>query len=238
MDMMEKNIRKFSNKEWERILNGEELFTPPSYNRGCYSYSDEYRNFLDELMRRVNNRVDISKVAHLKEMMRDILHYYKIKEEYLEKYKDFLDWEQVIKHQILSNKFIEKYKNNWSWCDICSNQNLSEQFIKKYFKNLDEFCWAEISSRKGNHLSEKFMREFIDYLQLDFVGECYPISKEFLREFGDRICFGNWYHNMRKHETMTQEETCEFMCGYYDKNQMGLKISEVAQGINYEYSPY
>ena len=73
---------------------------------------------------------------------------------------------------------------------------------------------------------------------MGFVGECQKVNKNLLREFADKICFGNWYHSDRKHEAMTQEETHEFMCGYYDKNQMGLTVAEVAQGLNYDYSPY
>lgn len=237
-----KNIKKFSNKDWERILAGEDLLSLSTNFRKChsynYDYNDKYYDFLFELVKKAISGIDISKVAYLKEMMKDLISHYPVGEKFLKKYTDFLNWRQVAQYQNLSEEFIEEYKDKWQWYEICSNQILSEKFIRKHFDDFDETCWSEIAGKKENNLTESFIREFSCVLNMDFVGECQKMSKNFLREFADKICFGNWYHNDRKHETMTQEETCEFMCGYYDKNQMGLTVAEVAQGLNYDYNPY
>lgn len=229
---------KYSRDEWKRILNGEELFTPIPYNRNNYHYNRAYSNFVDGLMKNVDDGRDISKVVGLKDIMKDIVYYFRVKEDFLEKYHEFLDWKLVAQFQIISCDFIEKYKDKWDWYYICSNQNLKEWIIRRHINDFNDSCWTELSTRKGNHFSDNFIREFSDFLQMDFIGECHPINKNMLREFGGTIHYGNWYHNMRKHEVMTQEETLEFTAGYYDKNQMGLTIAEVSQGVNYDYSPY
>lgn len=228
-------MKRFSDEDWKRILAGDDFL---ALNYHAYLYNDEYNNFIHQLMEKVDAGYDISKVKNLKEIMKDIIYYMRLDEIFLEKYEKFLDWNMVSKYQILSEEFIEKYEDKWDWNKICSYQTLSEKFIRKHFNDFNESCWAEIASRRKNNLSEEFIREFSDLLQMDFIGECQAISKNFLREFADKISYGNWDHNMRKHETMTQEETLEFTAGYYDKNQIGLTVAEVAQGINYDYSPY
>lgn len=85
-------------------------------------------------------------------------------EKFLKDFKNFLDWDIVTKHSILSENFI---KNNQGvlkkhWDNISFYQKLSEKFI---IKNKNLVHWKYISS--GQKLSDDFMEKYIEELDVE-----------------------------------------------------------------------
>ena len=55
-----------------------------------------------------------------------------LSEQFIEKYKDKVNWYDISRYQKLPEPFIEKHKDKVDWCEISWCQQLSEQFIEKY----------------------------------------------------------------------------------------------------------
>jgi hypothetical protein len=54
-------------------------------------------------------------------------------------------WTAIVKTQALTEQFIEKYCQELEWNNICVHQNLSDQFIKKHEANIN---WSIISKKR------------------------------------------------------------------------------------------
>lgn len=72
--------------------------------------------------------------------------------DFLEKHKNYIKWDLVSKHMILSEKYIDKYRDLLNWDDISRFQDLSEQFI---LNNKNLVNWENIY--KYQQLSEEFI---------------------------------------------------------------------------------
>jgi hypothetical protein len=80
---------------------------------------------------------------------------YKLSENFIIKYFDYLREYDIVNYQHLSEEFIEKYSCELGWELISTYQNLSEEFIEKYSDKVD---WVFISYYQD--LSEEFLIEF------------------------------------------------------------------------------
>jgi len=91
-----------------------------------------------------------------------IIEYGKLGEEFIEKYKDEVDWFYVSKNEVLSNEFIEKYKDKLDLNSVVQKSNMSEELI---LKNIDKIALniksnilpKYLFSKKG--LSEEFIKK-------------------------------------------------------------------------------
>lgn len=81
--------------------------------------------------------------------------YYRLSEEFIEKYFTYLDWRYISTYQKLSEELIEKYSDRVDWQWISCYQKLSEEFIEKHS---DKVEWRYIS--KHQKLSHRFMIKF------------------------------------------------------------------------------
>ena len=109
----------------------------------------------------------------------------KLKEEFIEKYKDQLDWDCISIHRKLSEEFIEKYKDRVNWRFISLHQKLSEEFIEKYKDRVD---WYRISSNQK--LSKEFIEKYKDGVDWDCISLHQKLSEEFIEKYKDRV---DWY---------------------------------------------
>ena len=73
-------------------------------------------------------------------------------------------WANISSYNNLSEEFIEEFKENLNWKIICEEQKLSESFIKKH---RDKVIWDEIGWHQN--LSEEFILEFKGRLCLSDV---------------------------------------------------------------------
>jgi len=106
-------------------------------------------------------------------------------QEFIQEFKDEVNWINISKYQVLSESFIREFKDEVNWYYISKYQVLSESFIREF---KDEVNWNRISQYQL--LSESFIREFKDKVQWDEISIYQVLSEPFIREFKDKV---DWY---------------------------------------------
>ena len=98
---------------------------------------------------------------------------FQLKEYIIEGIKNSIRWDLVSKNEelIKHSNFIEKYKNKLDWLYISQYQALSESFIEKYKNKVD---WEYIS--KFQTLSYSFIIKYKDYLDWKIIKKKYNIT--------------------------------------------------------------
>jgi len=91
----------------------------------------------------------------------------RLSEEFIEKYKNKLNWEKICMYQKLSENFINKHRLYVYWKNISMCQKLSEQFIINNSKYVD---WTNIAiyQNVSSNLLEKFSHK-INYNLLEWM---------------------------------------------------------------------
>ena len=102
----------------------------------------------------------------------DTISILKLSENFINKYFDKLNYNNLCQYQSLSEDFIEKNIKFINWNLISKHQYLSESFLNKY----KEFIvWNEFSAKHS--LSEQFLRKKINILNWDLVLKSIFITK-------------------------------------------------------------
>lgn len=112
-----------------------------------------------------------------------------LSEEFIEKYKEYLDWHSISSRQILSEDFIEKYKDYVDWELVSCFQHLSEDFIEKH---IDLLTFEFISHHQK--LSEDFMERNSEYIDWPCISMTQRLSEDFIERHLEKI---NWYNICR-----------------------------------------
>lgn len=127
-------------------------------------------------------------------------------DQFIEEYKDEIDWAKLLKKIMLTEEQIEKYSNYIIWKNVFLYQPVSEEFIEKYIDKLENFDW--ICAHRT--LSIKFAKKYEDKIHWNFVTQN-TLSDEFLREFSYKI---NWQTYTIQH---CYDWTEDFMREFADK---------------------
>ena len=109
----------------------------------------------------------------------------KLSEEFIDKYKDKVDWFWVSKYQTLSEKFIEKHSDKIDWFWVSKYQTLSEGFIEKYKDKID---WFYISQYQK--LSEEFIEKYCDKVDWDYISKYQKLSEKFIEKYSNKVYWG------------------------------------------------
>lgn len=80
-----------------------------------------------------------------------------VTEEFIEKYMDVIDFDQLCHNPHVSEQFFEKYIDKVNWYHLSQNPNISEQFFDKYKIYTEEYV------KLNNNLSPAFFQRCIDY---------------------------------------------------------------------------
>jgi hypothetical protein len=112
--------------------------------------------------------------------------YYNLSEEFMEHFKDNLNWHAISIKQKLSENFIEKFKDMVDWECICTYQYLSEKFITKFKRKVS---WYEIS--RYQKLSEAFIAKFRNKVAWNILCRNQKLSEKFIKRFRYRVCWDN-----------------------------------------------
>ena len=111
-----------------------------------------------------------------------LLTYQRVNEALLEKYIQYIDWTAATAHQQLSEKFMDKYTDEITkhlcWCIISTHQKLSEEFIKKHKNSLDWFLIC-----KHQHLSEDFISKHTGKVNWNNVSRYQTLSEGFIKKY-------------------------------------------------------
>ncbi len=110
-------------------------------------------------------------------------------EAFIERFADRVHWVKISIYQKLPERFIRKFRNSVEWDAICIHQQLSEAFMVEF---KDSINW-ELASRYQN-MSEEFIRKYHEYVQWPILLQYKTLSEDLMQEFDnydgfDRIPF-------------------------------------------------
>ena len=105
-----------------------------------------------------------------------------LSEKFMEKHFDKLNSKLISEYQVLSESFIERHKNDLDWNNISKYQALSESFIERYSFKLDWFYIA-----KYQKLSEQFIERNLRFLDFFDVLTYQKLSESFIEKHLDLI---------------------------------------------------
>ena len=97
--------------------------------------------------------------------LEDITDFSKVGYEFIEKYKDNLDWYHILRTKLFTEDKIKEYKNYINWDSVCLYQELSEDFIE-YLIDINKIDWFKISC--GQILSENQILKYKYRLNLQY----------------------------------------------------------------------
>ena len=100
-----------------------------------------------------------------------------ISDDYIRKYKDKIDWNEISESENIREDFIIKFQDKVNWEFISKSQTLSESFIRIY---KDKCYWQIISMYQT--LSEKFIKEFAYHVCWPMIFQCQILSEDFIKE--------------------------------------------------------
>lgn len=129
----------------------------------------------------------------------------KLSEDFIEKYKDKLNWREVLQANEFSEDFIRRYLKYMDGGLLVATQHLSEEFLWEFRDFIDwEYLWQDVSNdflRKATNyihwnsyiwrkrLTEELLREFRDYLDWTVISHTQTLSEPFIKENWDKINF-------------------------------------------------
>lgn len=136
-----------------------------------------------------------------------------LSEEFIDKYKDDLDWSFVLQKSQLSSDFLEKHLEYIDWNQIHKQKHLSEYFIESYYipkkgikstlvyfklsesfirkllttvdvLKIRDFMWLVIKYQK---VSEEFIEKYLHFIDIEELVKHQKLSETFLNEIWDKI---------------------------------------------------
>src|SRR5574344_622763 len=110
-----------------------------------------------------------------------------LSEEFIAAFKNELDWNCIsnCQSEILSEDFIDKYKKYLNYSYVCSKKQLSEDFIRNHSEDID---WHTISIYQN--LSKDFIKEFKDKIDFYYLfRDNKYLTKDAAIEFSDNFYF-------------------------------------------------
>ena len=106
----------------------------------------------------------------------------KIMDKYNYQSIDEINWNNIVRREILSEKFMETYSNKLDLYLICFRQKLSEKFIEIHFNKLYLNYICEYQK-----LSEKFMNKYFDKLDINKICLYQKLSEKFIEKYFNKF---------------------------------------------------
>jgi hypothetical protein len=109
-------------------------------------------------------------------------------EEILEMVKSS-NWENVIRYNEVPESIVRKYINKMNWIVAAEYVNIPEDLIDQHKHMFIDQTWSAICSGK-TRLSEKFMRENIEFMDMEAISSFQKLSESFIEDFKEEL---DWY---------------------------------------------
>ncbi len=133
----------------------------------------------------------------------------KLPESFILKFRDRVNWEDILRYQNLSVDFIEEHIINnqyvqmdkeciWRFIIMC--QNLNEKFLRKYENKIDKFSLWHAVFLNQIGLSESFLNDFIHRSFL-FASEVKDLPINIIEKFKNKL---NW-DRISKYHVLSDE---------------------------------
>ncbi|ALN97802.1 tryptophan repeat gene family protein [Bacillus phage vB_BpuM-BpSp] len=97
----------------------------------------------------------------------DEIVFFKLSEEFIEKYADNFNWSMILKYQRVSEEFVDRNKDRikrTGWRYFSMKEFLTEDFIRRNFSNLDKHAISICQK-----LSEKFIIDHYEFLDFEYL---------------------------------------------------------------------
>lgn len=138
-------------------------------------------------------------------------------EEFIDEFKDKIDWDQLSIFHIFSEKQLIKYKDKVDWYVAITVQKINENVIRECLIDLDVSYKRSVfqSIFEFNKLSEAFIEELInlnykeDFVDWYYISRYQTLSENFIRKYKDKV---NW-----KYILLNQKLSEEFKNEFKDK---------------------
>ena len=121
---------------------------------------------------------------------------FKLSEEFIEKYQDKVNWNNVSQFQSLSEKFMEKHFDKLNSKLISEYQVLSESFIEQHKNDLD---WNNISVNQI--LSEPFMEKNHYLVNFYYISKFQALSESFIERYSFKL---DWFY-IAKYQKLSEQ---------------------------------
>lgn len=138
-------------------------------------------------------------------------------EEFIDEFKNKIDWEQLSILCIFSEKQLIKYKDKVDWYIAVGIQKINETIIRECLIDLNDSCKRSIfqSMFEFNKLSEAFLEELInidpneDFVDWYYISRYQTLSEDFIRKYKDKVYW--------KYILLNQKISEEFKNEFKDK---------------------
>lgn len=112
----------------------------------------------------------------------DNLAYQELSEDFLNQYKDVINWTAVSMRESLSEDLIRKFQDYIDWKFLSMLHPLSVEFIREF---KDKLNWECLTMYR--EMDEEFIREFSEYVDWYILSTYTPLSEDLIREFKDKV---------------------------------------------------
>ena len=121
---------------------------------------------------------------------------FKLSEEFIEKYQDKVNWDNISQFQSLSEEFMEKHFDKLNSKLISEYQVLPESFIERHKNGLD---WDNISINQI--LSEPFMEKNHYLVNFYYISKFQVLSESFIERYWFKL---DWFY-IAKHQKLSEQ---------------------------------
>jgi hypothetical protein len=132
-------------------------------------------------------------------------------EQFLEKYKDKIDWYRYLAYHKVTEEFIEKYTSRWphllKWSYVIKTQKLTEEFLEKHSSKFNNDDWVNLWVHQS--VSPEFIQRHIDTAHWGCISECQQLPEWFIDKYADKV---NW-----NSISISQKLSPEFITEHIDK---------------------
>jgi len=192
-------------------------------------------------------KLDIKKIIKIQLLTEDLLVYivenYKISERdwinismnhifslnFIEKYKNFIDFGLLSMNVNITEEIIEKYKDKLDWEKISSSRNITEKFIEKH---KDKLNWKILSCKPG--LSEEFIEKHQGELDIESMVYYQKFSEEFIDKHSNDLGMQDILENQTLSEEFIDKHKSKFSNKDWELVIMYQKLSEEFIEDNYD----
>jgi len=134
-----------------------------------------------------------------------------LSEQFIDKYKDKIDWYRYLAYHKVTEEFIEKYVSQWpnlfKWSYVIKTQKLTEEFLEKHSSEFDGYDWNNLWVCQS--VSLEFIQKHMDMVNWKRISEYQKLPEWFIEKYSDEV---DWHAI-----SISQKLSPEFITRHIDK---------------------
>jgi hypothetical protein len=155
-----------------------------------------YQTLSDDIIRKLYNIIDWNVLLSYQQLPIDILYdivktktingsnwhkiwsKQKITYDFILENEAFIEWHALSSNkEAISFELVRQFHNKLIWQEL-TKHGIHESLIAQFIHKMDFFCWINVS--QFTQLSESFIKQYIDKLDINMVLRCQNVSEEYL----------------------------------------------------------